>query len=124
MKLASLDKFPLAGSHLNWFISCSITEGMSITQEVRVVTHLHTVFSTPRIFLIGAGLAMLARCLTGVLTQSTVQSNVITDVSHSKDLVTFVFTYFITVRHKCSVNVWIGVVWEDTLLIGPIAPNT
>ena len=73
MKLASLDKFPLAGSNRNGFISCSITEGMSVTQEVGVVAHLHTVLSTPRIFLIGAGLAMLARALTGVLAQVRVQ---------------------------------------------------
>ena len=73
VKLASLYKFPLAGTNLNGFISCSITEGMSITQEVGVVTHLHTVLGTPRIFLIGAGLAMLARALTGVLTQVRVQ---------------------------------------------------
>ena len=73
MKLASLDKFPLAGTNLNGFISCSITEGMSVTPEVRVVTHRHSVLGTTRIFLIGAGLAMLARGLTGVLTQVRVE---------------------------------------------------
>ena len=59
----------------NRFIDSSITDWVSITPEIRVVTHWEIVTETSRIFLIGAGLAMLAGGLTGVLTQVRIQDH-------------------------------------------------
>ena len=68
-KLTSIDKFSLAGTNLNGFISCCITERMSVTPEIWMVTNHHPVLGASTILVIGAGIAMLARALTGVLTQ-------------------------------------------------------
>ena len=66
---ASLYEFLITCNISDGFILCSVTDWVSVAPEIRMKADCNIVPETPRIFLIGAGLAMSVGGLTGVLTQ-------------------------------------------------------